>query len=158
MRSGFALMKSAVAEDPSDFFTSVKDSLFEGENPFSDIWEDEEEVYTLTNESYEAFASALSRNSHLKKLDLSDNALGDSGVRRLCVGLKNCRCRLEILRLSSCDITSEGCACLASALRLNPSHLRELYLDRNGLRTPDLKLLTAVKHDPNCRLETLKFC
>uniref|UniRef100_A0A8C7L604 Uncharacterized protein n=1 Tax=Oncorhynchus kisutch TaxID=8019 RepID=A0A8C7L604_ONCKI len=36
-----------------------------------------------------------------------------------------------LCRLSRCQVTEEGCASLVSALRSNPSHLRELDLSYN---------------------------
>lgn len=58
--------------------------------------------------------------------------------------------------LAGCQITGEGCAALASVLRSNPAHLRELDLSFNCPGDFGLQLLTAVLHDPRCRLETLR--
>ncbi|XP_067281166.1 protein NLRC3-like [Pseudorasbora parva] len=71
----------------------------------------------VTDKGCVALASALRSNpSHLRKLDLSSNKLGDSGVKLLSDGLKDPHCKLEILRLSNCGVTDEGCVALASAL------------------------------------------
>ncbi len=51
-------------------------------------------------------------------------------------------------------VTDEGCAALASALRSNPSHLRELDLSVNKLGD-SVKLLSDVLQDPHCKLEKL---
>uniref|UniRef100_A0A3B3SU81 NACHT domain-containing protein n=1 Tax=Paramormyrops kingsleyae TaxID=1676925 RepID=A0A3B3SU81_9TELE len=69
-------------------------------------------------------------------------------------------CKLEILssvlsfclslcRLSCCRVTEEGCSSLASALRSNPSHLRELNLSYNHPGDSGVKLLSAVLEDPS---------
>ncbi len=54
-----------------------------------------------------------------------------------------------------CGVTDEGCAALASALRSNPSHLRDLDLSWNKLLDSGVTLLSAVLEDPRCKLETL---
>ncbi|XP_030636192.1 NACHT, LRR and PYD domains-containing protein 12-like [Chanos chanos] len=111
----------------------------------------------LTEQSCEAVASVLqSVNCPLRELDLSNNDLQDSGVKLLCVGLKNTHCKLEILRLSGCLVTEEGCSSLASALSLNPSHLRELDLSYNHPGDSGVKLLSERKKDPHCGLDRLK--
>ncbi len=53
-----------------------------------------------------------------------------------------------------CGVTDEGCAALASALRSNPSHLRDLNLSLNKLES-GVKLLNDLKDDPHYKLETL---
>ncbi|XP_072567819.1 protein NLRC3-like [Paramormyrops kingsleyae] len=110
----------------------------------------------LTEKCCEMLASALRSNSSpLRELDLSDNDLQDSGVKLLSVGLGDSHCKLEILRLSGCRVTEEGCSSLASALRSNPSHLRELDLSYNHPGDSGVKLLSAVLEDPSCKLEKL---
>uniref|UniRef100_A0A3B3Q4D0 SPRY-associated domain-containing protein n=1 Tax=Paramormyrops kingsleyae TaxID=1676925 RepID=A0A3B3Q4D0_9TELE len=50
---------------------------------------------------------------------------------------------LPLYRLSFCRVTQEGCSSLASALRTNSSHLRELDLSYNDLQDSGVKLLSA---------------
>ncbi|KAK3542029.1 hypothetical protein QTP86_010853 [Hemibagrus guttatus] len=116
-------------------------------------------VCNLTEESGRALSSVLTSNSSsLRELDLSDNKLQDSGVKLLSAGLKNPHCILEILRMSYCSITDEGCAALASALRSNSSsHLRELDLYNNNPGESGVKLLSDLLKDPLCTLETLQI-
>uniref|UniRef100_A0A8C2QAL9 Uncharacterized protein n=1 Tax=Cyprinus carpio TaxID=7962 RepID=A0A8C2QAL9_CYPCA len=108
----------------------------------------------ITDEGCAALSSALRSNpSHLRELSLSWNNLEDS-VKLLFDVLQNPHCKLEKLRLSGCGVTDEGCAALASALRSNPSHLRELDLSMNKL-SDSVKLLSDLLEDPQCNLETL---
>uniref|UniRef100_A0AAZ3RN16 NACHT, LRR and PYD domains-containing protein 12-like n=1 Tax=Oncorhynchus tshawytscha TaxID=74940 RepID=A0AAZ3RN16_ONCTS len=112
----------------------------------------------VTEESCASLVSALKSNrSHLRELDLSNNDLKDSGVKLLSAGLGNPYCKLETLRLSGCLVTEEGCAPLVSALRSNPSHLRELDLSNNDLKDSGVKLLSAGLGNPYCKLETLRL-
>nr|XP_021326505.1 NACHT, LRR and PYD domains-containing protein 3-like [Danio rerio] len=109
----------------------------------------------LTDEGCAALALALRSNpEHLRELNLSGNNLGDS-VTLLSAVLEDPRCNLEILWLSYCGLTDEGCAALASALRLNPEHLRELNLSHNNISKSTVKLLSDLKHNPHNKLETL---
>nr|XP_023662117.1 NLR family CARD domain-containing protein 3-like [Paramormyrops kingsleyae] len=111
----------------------------------------------LTENCCETLASALRSNSSpLRELDLSNNDLQDSAVKLLSAGLGDSQCKLGILRLSGCRVTEEGCSSLASALRSNPSHLRQLDLSYNHPGDSGVKLLSAVLEDPSCKLEKLK--
>ncbi|XP_048038508.1 protein NLRC5-like isoform X2 [Megalobrama amblycephala] len=110
----------------------------------------------LTEESCSALATVLRSNSSLKELDMSNNNLLDSGVKKLQNGLENTNCTLEKLRLSDCSITEEGYKALASALRSNPSHLIELDLKGNDPGQSGVKQLNDLLQDPNCQLKTLR--
>ncbi|XP_064818591.1 NLR family CARD domain-containing protein 3-like isoform X5 [Oncorhynchus masou masou] len=110
----------------------------------------------VTDKGCASLVSALISNpSHLRELDLSNNDLKDSGVKLLSDGLGNPHCKLETLRLSGCLVTEEGCASLVSALKSNPSHLRELDLSYNHPGDSGVRLLSAGLEDPHCRLEKL---
>ncbi|XP_050950703.1 NACHT, LRR and PYD domains-containing protein 3 [Labeo rohita] len=111
----------------------------------------------LTEESCSALSTVLTSNNSLKELDISNNNLQDSGVKKLQNGLENTNCTLEKLRLSDCSITEEGYKALASALRSNPSHLIELDLKENDPGQSGVKELNDLLQDPHCQLKTLRF-
>ncbi|KAL0992413.1 hypothetical protein UPYG_G00093000 [Umbra pygmaea] len=110
----------------------------------------------ITEKGCAALVSALKSNpSNLKELDLSNNDLKDAGVKMISALLEDPQCRLETLRLSGCLVTEEGCASLVSALRSNPSHLKELDLSYNHPGDSGVTLLSAGLEDPTWRLEKL---
>nr|XP_021325101.1 uncharacterized protein si:ch211-11p18.6 isoform X6 [Danio rerio] len=111
----------------------------------------------LTEKSCSVLAAVLSSKTILKELNLNNSRLLDSGVRKICEGLKNPVCELKILNLSDCSITEEGYEALASALRSNPSHLIELDLRGNDPGQSGVKELTELLQDPHCALKTLRF-
>ncbi|XP_036959350.1 NLR family CARD domain-containing protein 3-like [Acanthopagrus latus] len=113
---------------------------------------------SLSEISCASLASALKSNpSHLRELLLSFNNLYDPGVKLLCDFLQSPHCRLETLRLGQCSLSEISCASLASAIKSNPSHLRELEM--KGIKTLDsgVKPLSDLVESPHCRLESLSW-
>ncbi|KAL1250922.1 hypothetical protein QQF64_018718 [Cirrhinus molitorella] len=109
----------------------------------------------LMAETCKIIASALqSSECPLRELDVSNNDLRDSGVKLISGAVKNPNCQLEILRLSGCMVTGEGCYSLASALSLNPSHLRELDLSYNHPEH-SAHQLCSYQNDPGYALKIL---
>ncbi|XP_046692093.1 ribonuclease inhibitor-like [Silurus meridionalis] len=105
--------------------------------------------------SVEALTSVLNsetsslRELHLtvNTLDLTWNKLEDSGLKRLSALLENPECKVKTLWLGDCGVSDEGCAALASALRSNPSHLRDLNLYMNKVGDSGVKCLSDLKDD-----------
>ncbi|XP_073699640.1 NACHT, LRR and PYD domains-containing protein 3-like [Garra rufa] len=113
-------------------------------------------ICSITEEQCFILTSALKSNpSHLRELDLSGNELEDTGVNHLCEVLRDSHCKLERLRL--CYITDEGCSVLSSALKSNPSHLRELNLSMNEIGNSGLETLSDLLMNPQCKLEKLEL-
>ena len=88
----------------------------------------------------ERFATALSKNKCLRKLDLRGNVeIGDNAVELVARGLKENGC-LRKLDLSSCGVGDEGCAAVAEALITNNT-LTHLKLHRNDIGDGGLEAL-----------------
>ncbi|XP_058474673.1 NACHT, LRR and PYD domains-containing protein 12-like isoform X11 [Solea solea] len=89
----------------------------------------------------------------LDELDLDKYNTSDEGKQRLIPAVRNCR----KARLSDCRLTEISCSSLVSALKSNPSHLRDLNLSWNQLQDSGVKLLCSGLESPHCRLETLRL-
>ncbi|XP_045568146.1 NLR family CARD domain-containing protein 3-like [Salmo salar] len=89
----------------------------------------------------------LTSEKELDVFDLKKYSRSEEGLLRLLPVVKASRAAL----LSGCGVTEEGCASLVSALRSNPSHLRELDLSNNDLKDSGVKLLSAGLGNPHCK-------
>ncbi|XP_073700562.1 NACHT, LRR and PYD domains-containing protein 3-like [Garra rufa] len=112
---------------------------------------------SITEDGYKALASALRSNpSHLIELDLTGNDPGQTGVKELNHFLQDPNCQLKTLSLCECSITEKQCLIMTSALKLNPSHLRELNLSRNQITNTGVNDLCDVLKDSHCKLQRLR--
>ncbi|KAI4826006.1 hypothetical protein KUCAC02_021665 [Chaenocephalus aceratus] len=113
------------------------------------------EACSLSEISCAALISALKSNpSHLRELHLTLIDLQDSVVKLLSDLLESPDCRLEALRLWKCKLSEISWAALISALKSNPSHLRDLSL---GYMDSGRKLLSDLLESPDCRVEALEL-
>uniref|UniRef100_A0A8C0IT43 Uncharacterized protein n=1 Tax=Chelonoidis abingdonii TaxID=106734 RepID=A0A8C0IT43_CHEAB len=100
-------------------------------------------------------AAVLRTNQSLTELNLNGNPLGDSGVQRLCEGLKHPSCKLQRLWLEACHLKDTCGRDLAAVLRTKQS-LTELEMCRNyDLRETAVQQLCEGLRHPNCKLQRL---
>ncbi|XP_074548607.1 protein NLRC3-like isoform X2 [Halichoeres trimaculatus] len=88
----------------------------------------------------------------LDEFDLNEYNTSKEGRHRLVPAVRNCR----KARLSTSGLLKTHCEVVASALKSDPSHLRDLDLSKNKLNDPGVELLSGGLESPHCRLETLR--
>mmetsp|Transcript_32311 Transcript_32311/g.48801 ORF Transcript_32311/g.48801 Transcript_32311/m.48801 type:complete len:590 (-) Transcript_32311:115-1884(-) len=94
---------------------------------------------SIGDDGLKALAHGLSRNSHLKELDLSRNtAITATGLRSLKQYFRSPSCALENLTLYDINFGDKGAYALAYALRENKS-LKFLYFDDRGITSKGWK-------------------
>nr|XP_021325112.1 NACHT, LRR and PYD domains-containing protein 3 isoform X2 [Danio rerio] len=108
----------------------------------------------LTEKSCSVLAAVLSSKTILKEMNLNNSRLLDSGVRKICEGLKNPVCELKILKLLS-PAADEACSFVAVHVGENPLLLKELNLSNYELGDPRVNQLSALLQDKHCKLNTL---
>nr|XP_033953709.1 NACHT, LRR and PYD domains-containing protein 12-like isoform X2 [Pseudochaenichthys georgianus] len=89
----------------------------------------------------------------LDELDLEEYNTSPEGRRRLIPAVRNCR----KAKLNDCGLSETHCEVVASALKSDPSHLRDLDLSNNDLQDSGVELLSSGLKSPNCRLEALRL-
>ncbi|XP_017537261.1 NACHT, LRR and PYD domains-containing protein 12 isoform X1 [Pygocentrus nattereri] len=169
MEEGCSALASALISNPTylrDLNLGINNLTDAGIKTFSAVLKDgrsgivqlELNQCGLTGECCDVLASTLSKEaSCLRELNLGGNNLQDSGVETLCAGLENPHCKLEILRLFNCGVTEKCSTTLASALKDKHTVLRELDLRENNLRDTDIRQISALLENPNCKLEKINL-
>ncbi|XP_063814230.1 NACHT, LRR and PYD domains-containing protein 12-like isoform X2 [Pseudophryne corroboree] len=109
---------------------------------------------SLTSSCCDDLRSVITTNRSLTRLDLSGNALGNSGIRLLCEGLRHPACVLQDLMLSGCAMKSSCCDHLRSVITTHCS-LTRLDLSHNALEDSGIRLLCEGLRHPACTLQDL---
>ncbi|XP_059816806.1 ribonuclease inhibitor-like isoform X2 [Hypanus sabinus] len=112
-------------------------------NPGCKIQKLELDTVGLTDSGAQDLVSVYSTNPSLRKLDLSGNKLGDSGVKLVSAALRNPECKLQRLWLKGVVLTDSAAEDLASALSTNPS-LTGLNLSENSLTDRSIPALRRL--------------
>ncbi|XP_044067779.1 NACHT, LRR and PYD domains-containing protein 3 isoform X2 [Siniperca chuatsi] len=110
----------------------------------------------LTAASMKALSAALcSGQSQLRKVNLTQNTIGHSGVEALCKSLQYPLCKLQSLKFFDNELTGVCCPHLMEALMSEHSSLSELDLSANDLGQEGALLLCQALRRPGCLIEKL---
>ncbi|XP_034085437.1 NACHT, LRR and PYD domains-containing protein 12-like isoform X6 [Gymnodraco acuticeps] len=89
----------------------------------------------------------------LEELDHEKYETSEEGRQRVIPALGNCSKAV----FPNCGISDSDCEVVASALKSDPSYLRELDLRDNKLQDSGVEMLSSGLKSPNCKLETLSL-
>ncbi|XP_041072383.1 LOW QUALITY PROTEIN: NACHT, LRR and PYD domains-containing protein 3-like [Carcharodon carcharias] len=106
----------------------------------------------LTDSDAEDLASALSTNRSLTDLKLSNNKLGDSGVKLFSVALRDPDCKIQKLCLGDNTLTDSCAEDLASVFNHSLTHLN---LADNKLGDSGVKRLSVALRGSDCKIQKL---
>uniref|UniRef100_A0A8D2AXT1 NACHT, LRR and PYD domains-containing protein 3 n=1 Tax=Sciurus vulgaris TaxID=55149 RepID=A0A8D2AXT1_SCIVU len=109
---------------------------------------------SLTSSFCRGLFSVLSSSRCLMELDLSDNTLGDPGMRVLCETLQQPGCNIQRLWLGRCGLSHLCCFDISLVLSSNQK-LVELDLSDNALGDFGVRLLGVGLKHLLCRLQKL---
>ncbi|XP_072410422.1 NACHT, LRR and PYD domains-containing protein 3-like [Chiloscyllium punctatum] len=112
------------------------------------------EENSLTDVCAGDLSFALSMNRSLNVLNLSNNELGDSGMKLLCVALRNPDCTIQKLQLADNDLSASCVEDLVSVLATNRS-LTNLDLSNNKLGDSGVSLLSVPLGNPDSKIQEL---
>ncbi|XP_078390096.1 NACHT, LRR and PYD domains-containing protein 3-like [Cetorhinus maximus] len=104
----------------------------------------------LTDSCAEDLASVFNRS--LTDLNLGNNNLGDSGVKRLSVALRGPDCKIQKLDLLGNKLTDSCAEDLASVFNRS---LTDLNLADNKLGDSGVKRLSVALRGPDCKIQKL---
>ncbi|XP_030627958.1 protein NLRC3-like [Chanos chanos] len=98
-----------------------------------------------------------SPKSQLTVLDLSQNSLQNSGMRKLVDGLCNSNCKVQKLDVSHNNLTDPGMEALKDLLLHTSSKLQILDISNNDLSSSGVKSLSVGLASSSCHLEMLQL-
>ncbi|XP_078063658.1 NACHT, LRR and PYD domains-containing protein 3-like isoform X2 [Mustelus asterias] len=109
----------------------------------------------IGSNSCQALVSVLTRNQALASLSLTNNKLGNVGVKILCGALRSQDCKLQKLSLRHNNLTYDCCQELAFVIQEN-SGLMDMDIGANKITDSGVALLCQVPKNNNSKIQCLR--
>ncbi|XP_050957539.1 NACHT, LRR and PYD domains-containing protein 3-like isoform X2 [Labeo rohita] len=165
---GYKALASALRSNPSHLIEldlTGNDPGQSGVKELNDLLQDPNcQLKTLrflgpaADEAFQYVTRIVGKNPLLlREMNLSEHELGDTRVNQIAALLQDKHCQLNTLVLCGCSITEKQCFILTSALKSNPSHLRELNLNWNELGDCGVKNLSDLLMNTQFKLEKIQL-